>query len=402
MDIYAVRRRGGWMLLVAAVAVMGMFLYFSSSLADELAAQERARMQLWADATRRLASESADGSEVDFLLSIIEANRTIPVLLTDADGHILLHRNFDLPEPADTLSPLYISPANEAFLHRRLDEMRHTPRVIEIDIAPGITQHLYYEDSRLLRRLSMFPYVQMLVMAAFVAVVYFAVTSTKKAEQNKVWVGLSKETAHQLGTPISSLMAWMDYLRTVAPDSESAVTEMEKDVNRLAAIASRFSKIGSHPGLEQGSAGEVMLRAADYMRNRVSGKVDWSVADTSGGAQVALCAPLLEWVMENLIKNAVDAMGGEGRLSLVCTASSTHVAIEVTDTGRGIARRDFRRIFQPGFTTRRRGWGLGLTLARRIVESYHHGRIYVRASEPGVGTTFRIDLPRTDTTSSHS
>lgn len=397
MDIYAVRRRGGWILLIAAVVVMGTFLYFSSSLVGELAEQERARMQLWADATRRLASESADGDDVDFLLAIIEANRTIPVLLTDADGHILLHRNFDLPEPADTLAPLLISKANEAFLYRHLDKMRHTDRVIEIDIAPGITQHLYYEDSRLLRRLSLFPYVQMLVMAAFVAVVYFAVTATKTAEQNKVWVGLSKETAHQLGTPISSLMAWMDYLPTIDPGSESAVTEMEKDVSRLAAIASRFSKIGSRPGLEEGSAGEVMVSSADYMRKRVSEKVVWTVDDTSGGARVAMCAPLLEWVMENLIKNAVDAMGGQGGLTLVCSASSTHISIEVTDTGCGIARRDFRRIFQPGFTTRRRGWGLGLTLARRIVESYHHGRIYVRASEPGRGTTFRIDLPRTDT-----
>ena len=398
MDIYAVRRRGGWILLAVAVAVIGIFAYFSSSLVSELAAQERSRMELWADATRRLASESADGADVDFLLSIIEANRTIPVLLTDADGRILLHRNFNLPEPADTLDPLSISAANEAFLRSRLAEMRHSPRVIGIEIAPGVMQHLYYEDSRLLRRLSLFPYVQMLVMGVFIAVVYFALTATKKAEQNKVWVGLSKETAHQLGTPISSLMAWMDYLRTIAPEAESAVTEMEKDVERLAAIASRFSKIGSSPGLDEGGVGEVMLRSAAYMRNRVSGKVVWTVSDLSAGAVVRMCAPLLEWVMENLIKNAVDAMSGEGSLTLVCAASSTHVSIEITDTGRGIARRDFKRIFQPGFTTRKRGWGLGLTLARRIVETYHHGRIYVRASEPGKGTTFRIDFPLKDQT----
>ena len=398
MDIYAVRRRGGWILLAVAVAVIGIVAYFSSSLVSELAAQERSRMELLADATRRLASESADGADVDFLLSIIEANRTIPVLLTDADGRILLHRNFNLPEPADTLDPLSISAANEAFLRSRLAEMRHSPRVIGIEIAPGVMQHLYYEDSRLLRRLSIFPYVQMLVMGVFIAVVYFALTATKKAEQNKVWVGLSKETAHQLGTPISSLMAWMDYLRTIAPEAESAVTEMEKDVERLAAIASRFSKIGSSPGLEEGSVGEVMLRSGAYMRNRVSGKVVWTVTDLSAGAIVEMCEPLLEWVMENLIKNAVDAMSGEGSLTLVCAASSTHVSIEITDTGRGIARRDFKRIFQPGFTTRKRGWGLGLTLARRIVETYHHGRIYVRASEPGRGTTFRIDLPLKDQT----
>lgn len=411
MNIYEMRRYGTLVFILASILVVAGFLYVSGRLVDDLSEQERERMQIWADATREIVSlgsadiqtdesgnpVSAPEPDIDFLLSIIKGNRNIPVLLTDDDGVIITHRNFDLPEPVDSLNPLYISEANRAYLIDRLNDLRSTGNVIHIIIAPGHRQHLYYAESRLLRSLRYYPYIQLLVMLAFIAVVYFAVLSTKKAEQNKVWVGLSKETAHQLGTPISSLMAWMDYLSTIAPGSESAVTEMEKDVSRLAAIASRFSKIGSRPGLEEGSAGEVMVSSADYMRKRVSEKVVWTVDDTSGRARVAMCAPLLEWVMENLIKNAVDAMGGQGRLTLVCSASSTHISIEVTDTGCGIARRDFRRIFQPGFTTRRRGWGLGLTLARRIVESYHHGRIYVRASEPGRGTTFRIDLPRTDT-----
>ena len=366
-------------------------------------------MNIWASATERIAQTETD-ADLEFLLSIISQNNSIPVLVADSTFHIQEFRNFSLPDKEDRDKSLFdeLSPRNKKYLTARLKKiggdtplsvMSETdPHFIRVEIYANTYQYIYYEDSILLRRLSLYPYIQLVVLLIIVLVLYSAVVYTKRAEQNRVWVGLSKETAHQLGTPISSLMAWMDYLRTIAPEAESAVTEMEKDVERLAAIASRFSKIGSSPGLEEGSVGEVMLRSAAYMRNRVSGKVVWTVSDLSAGAVVRMCAPLLEWVMENLIKNAVDAMSGEGSLTLVCAASSTHVSIEITDTGRGIARRDFKRIFQPGFTTRKRGWGLGLTLARRIVETYHHGRIYVRASEPGKGTTFRIDFPLKDQT----
>ncbi len=395
-DIYVTRRRGAWLLIVAAAAVVALFIWFSDSLVRDLSEQERQRMEIWADATRRLATDmqSGEGADVDFMLSVIEANRTIPVMLTDNDGNILLHRNFNLPAPADSANPTDISPENLSFLSARLDNLRKSGNVIDIRIDPQSRQYLYYEDSTLLRRLSIYPYIQTLVMIAFVATVYFAVTSTKKAEQNKVWVGLSKETAHQLGTPISSLMAWAQMLEASGTDS-AVIAEMNKDINRLAAIASRFSKVGSKPGLEPDSPDTLVERSVEYMRGRISRGVNLSCHTSCPQAQCNLCSPLMEWVMENLIKNSVDAMDGSGNITVTtsCSEPAGKVAIEVTDTGKGLPRKMFKTIFRPGFTTKQRGWGLGLTLARRIIEEYHHGKIFVKSSEPGVGTTIRIELP---------
>ena len=252
-------------------------------------------------------------------------------------------------------------------------------------------QHLYYEDSKLLKRLSWYPYIQLLVMLAFVVVVYFAVMSTKKAEQNKVWVGLSKETAHQLGTPISSLMAWMEMLPDFGVD-RSTVDEMDKDVKRLSTIASRFSKIGSRPQMAVEDVGEAVARSASYMATRISSRVKLTVEPASGPLQVRLSDSLFEWVMENLIKNAVDAMEGHGAITISLGREADRAYIEVADTGKGIPRKRFKTIFNPGYTTKSRGWGLGLTLAKRIIEQYHGGRIYVKSSEPGSGTVFRIEL----------
>lgn len=255
MNIYEIRRAGGLTFLLLSIAMVVVFLLVSNSLVNDLATQERERMQIWADATKQIANvgNSTDGGtraddNIEFLLSIIEQNHTIPVLLTDDEGHILFHRNFDLPEEVDSTAPWLISDTNEAYLRDRLSTLARRASVIHIAIAPDNNQHLYYDDSKLLRRLSYYPYIQLLVMLAFIAIVYFAVNSTRKAEQNKVWVGLSKETAHQLGTPISSLMAWSELLRESGTDPE-VVGEMEKDVNRLSTIASRFSKIGSRPKL---------------------------------------------------------------------------------------------------------------------------------------------------------
>lgn len=355
-------------------------------------------MQIWADATRQIinyvpaADAAADTGNFDFLLGIIEENRTIPVLLTDDSGNIINHRNFDLPEPVDSLNPLYISPANRAFLEEKLVELRGTPNVIHIIISPGNDQHLYYEDSRLLKSLSLYPYVQIVVMLAFILVVYFAVTSTKRAEQNKVWVGLSKETAHQLGTPISSLMAWMELLRSADVDPEM-VDEMDKDVRRLSTIASRFSKIGSVPGLETENLNTLVERSAAYMKTRISNHIALSTDLCREPLTVDLSAPLLEWVMENLIKNAVDAMEGHGSISITSRRDDRYAIVDVSDTGKGIPRKNLKTVFKPGYTTKKRGWGLGLALARRIIEEYHHGRIWVSSSEPGRGTTFTIRLP---------
>lgn len=398
LGVYETRRYGTVAFLVVAVAVVGLFLAFSNSLVKELSEQERARMQIWADATRQIinyvpaADAAADTGNFDFLLGIIEENRTIPVLLTDDSGNIINHRNFDLPEPVDSLNPLYISPANRAFLEEKLVELRGTPNVIHIIISPGNDQHLYYEDSRLLKSLSLYPYVQIVVMLAFILVVYFAVTSTKRAEQNKVWVGLSKETAHQLGTPISSLMAWMELLPEMGVDRDT-VSELNKDVNRLGMIASRFSKIGSRPKMEICDLNETVGNAATYMSSRISPRITLGISLSGGRMDVSACAPLFEWVMENLIKNAVDAIGDNGSISVETHSEECLAVVEVSDSGKGIARKNFKTVFNPGFTTKSRGWGLGLTLAKRIVEQYHGGRIFVKDSTLGSGTTFRIELP---------
>lgn len=390
-NLYDMRRRGTVVFMLATVAVVAVFLWVSDRLVNDLAEQERARMQTWADATREIAS--ADSSaDLDFLLSIIKGNRTIPVILVDDADNILDHLNFDLPEQNDTLPPWQLTEANEKFLRKHLAALKKSENVIHITIAPGVNQHLYYEDSLLLRRLSRYPYVQLIVMAGFVFVVYYAVSATKRAEQNKVWVGLSKETAHQLGTPISSLMGWLEVLPAYGVDAD-IVSEMHKDVDRLSVIASRFSKIGSPPAMAPDDVNQIVGHAADYMRSRISSGVSLSVSLAPEPMTVSLSIPLLEWVIENLIKNAVDAMEARGSITIKTFAEGTNAVIEVADTGKGIARKDFKTVFNPGYTTKKRGWGLGLTLAKRIVDEYHHGHIFVKDSEPGVGTTFRLTLP---------
>jgi nitrogen-specific signal transduction histidine kinase len=407
-NIYELQRYGKWVFLITAATVVGVFLYVSNNLVKDLAARERERMEIWADATKEIVNQleldaphpEADSTQtvvpvvdIDFLLRIIESNTTIPVLLTDNNGNIINYRNIELPEPIDSMAPMALSDANEAFLNKKLEDLsRNTEHMIHIKIADDVEQLLYYEDSTLLKRLSYFPYVQLLVMIVFLVVVYFAVLSTKKAEQNKVWVGLSKETAHQLGTPISSLMAWMELLPDMGVDYDTC-SEMNKDVKRLSTIASRFSKIGSKPQMELDDAGKIVQRAAEYMATRISPRITFKTTFSAESMPVQISAPLFEWVMENLIKNAVDAMEGHGSLSVITGKEQNLAYIEVSDTGKGIARKNFKNVFNPGFTTKKRGWGLGLTLAKRIIEQYHRGKIFVKTSAPGVGTTFRIELP---------
>lgn len=382
------------------------FLAVSNSIVGDLASQERQRMELWAEATKSIIGTSAEdvGNEaqsqqyINFLLHIIEDNRSIPVILADDKGDIILHRNFDLPEPLDSLNPLYISERNAEFLSKKLKSLASQKQnIIPIEIGDGITQHLYYQDSRLLQRLNYFPYVQMLIMVVFVSVVYFAVMSTKKAEQNKVWVGLSKETAHQLGTPISSLMAWMELLEQMDVGAE-VVEEMNKDVVRLSTIASRFGKIGSKPKMETTDADVVVQSAVSYMKTRISQRIKLAYVLPPAEElplKAQLSDSLFQWVLENLIKNAVDAMDADGAITVVAGRDERagRIFIEVTDTGKGLPKKRFKTIFKPGYTTKKRGWGLGLALAKRIVEQYHGGRIFVKWSEPDRGTTFRIELP---------
>ena len=394
--IYDRRRIWKIAFVVISMLLVGAFILISNNLVKDLAVQERERMQIWANATKELTTVSSSGmnTDVDFLFGIIESNHSIPVLLVDDHGNILLHRNFVLPEPIDSLSPYDISPANKAFLEKKLSHMRGSTNHIPINIDDNTVQHLYYEDSTVLRRLSYFPYIQLAVLLVFVAIVYFALISIKKAEQNKVWVGLSKETAHQLGTPISSLMAWTQMLDALGVDKD-VVNDMDKDVHRLSVIADRFSKIGSKPDMELAYINQAVTDGLEYMRSRISQRVKLTLHLPDDECGVMLCQSLFAWVMENLTKNAVDAMQGEGSIDVaVHNDAGRMVLIDVRDTGKGISHKNFKTVFNPGYTTKKRGWGLGLTLVKRIIEEYHGGKIYVKESEIGKGTTFRIELPR--------
>ncbi|MDE7413412.1 MAG: ATP-binding protein [Muribaculaceae bacterium] len=397
------RQRSGRMVMIAvsAIAVI-IFLLVSNNLVKELAQQERERMDIWAQATERIAEAGID-SDIEFMLAIISQNNSIPVLTCDRDFNISEFRNFSLPDKNDKEKSLFmdLGEKNRKYLSSRLkkaaggktieDLVGTNPHFIEIKYTGGEKQYIYYEDSNLLRNISIYPYIQMIVMIILTMIIYMAVIYTKRAEQNRVWAGLSKETAHQLGTPISSLMAWTEYLQAIGTDKE-VTDEIDKDVKRLSVIADRFSKIGSLPEIELDYLNEVVVNSLEYMKSRISGKVKISMHLSEEDHGVSVSRPLIEWVMENLTKNAVDAMQGEGELHITTGADKGNVWIEVRDTGKGIAKKNFKTIFNPGYTTKRRGWGLGLTLVKRIIEEYHGGRIYVKESEIGKGTTFRIEL----------
>ena len=380
-NIYDARQKGKLIFLLISVLLVGGVLYVSNDLVEDLSIEERKKMEIWAEATRELASDKTEMS-MELILKVIQRNPSIPAIIVDDTGEINQYLNLNLPE-TDT----------EKYLQEKLEQLKSKSNLIEINLGDGEKQYLYYDDSILLKRLSLYPYVQLGVMVLFVLIVYFALISTKKAEQNKVWVGLSKETAHQLGTPISSLMAWMDLLESSGVDP-SLLSDMNKDVNRLSVIAERFSKIGSKPEMELIYVNEVLENATEYMRRRVSDKVLITTHLPSDAEGAMVCLSLFEWVIENLCKNAVDAMNGEGRIDVYMTSEKQQIYIDIKDTGKGIARKNFKTVFNPGYTTKKRGWGLGLTLAKRIIEDYHAGRIYVKDSEVGKGTTFRIELKR--------
>lgn len=404
MGIYERQRTGKYIFLgVSALAII-FFLLISNSLVKELAQQEKERMDIWASATQKLAKANID-SDFEFLLAIISQNNSIPVLVSDSAYNIIDYRNFRLPEEVNSEGATFdqLSEKNRKFLTERLKKagqgkplslMASTdPHFIKVEIYLNNYQYIYYEDSILLKRLSMYPYIQLAVMIILAVIIYSAVVYTKKAEQNRVWAGLSKETAHQLGTPISSLMAWNEYLESTGVDKE-ITDEMNKDVKRLSVIADRFSKIGSMPEMQLEYLNQVVGQSLQYMKSRISGKVKIVLSLSDDDHGVLISTPLFEWVMENLTKNAVDAMGGEGTITITTGTEKGKVWIEVNDTGKGIARKNFKNVFSPGFTTKKRGWGLGLTLVKRIIEDYHGGKIFVKDSELGKGTTFRIELPQ--------
>lgn len=373
-----------------AIIIVATSLFVSHRLVEDLKMEERARMEVWAEAMRSL-TEAEENTDLNLVLTVINGNRSIPVIVTDEQRHVLSHRNLSLSTRSqeDSLQQL-----NNA-LERMLREGRHMsiPLTFPGDDHEKIKHsiEIYYEESLILRRLTWFPYVQLGVVSLFLLVALLALLSTKRAEQNKVWVGLTKETAHQLGTPISSLMAWIAVLKEMYPQ-DMLLDDMENDVQRLERITERFSKIGSAPKLVPTIVDRVVEDAVNYLRRRVSKKVTITV-DIPHNVSIPLSSSLFEWVIEVLCKNAVDAMSGEGILHLKGKVSERSLTLDVSDTGKGISRKHFSAVFKAGYTTKQRGWGLGLPLSRRIIEEYHHGRIYILDSVLGKGTTFRIELP---------
>lgn len=375
-------RTGKYIFFLVAILIVGGSLWISNSLVQKLEVEEHKRMAIWAEATRNLASTDEESS-LDLILTIIESNTTIPVIVVNEDDEIAQYTNIKINDSDTT-----------AYLQKELANFRKDGSSIEIDLGEGYTQTLYYGESVLLKQLSYFPYIQIFVLIIFFIIAYVGLISSKRAEQNKVWVGLSKETAHQLGTPISSLMAWIELLKCNPEIDPTIAADMDKDVKRLSTIAERFSKIGSMPDKELIYIHELLEESCDYMSARISNKVQLTLHTPQDAEGVMLCRSLMEWVIENLCKNSVDAMGGEGKIDITLSSGRRHIYIDVKDTGKGIARKDQSNIFKPGYTTKKRGWGLGLTLAKRIVEEYHNGQIYVKESEIGVGTTIRIEIPK--------
>ena len=373
------------LLVLAAIFIAVASLLISHSLIRDLAQQERSKMEVWAEAMRTL-SEADDNADLSLVLKVLDENNTIPVVVLGKDGTVTEYRNVKISA----------SDASDSakFVNKVAQQMKAAGQVIRIPLANNHNDYIEvcYDESLMLRRIAIYPYIQLGVVMLFVVVAIFALLTSKRAEQNKVWVGLSKETAHQLGTPISSLMAWLAILKETYPN-DKLLPELDKDVQRLQLVADRFSKIGSIPEPVPASMNKVLYHVVGYMDRRTSKKIRMITDLPDEDVSIKMNASLFEWVIENLCKNAVDAMGGEcGQIVLHLEQIDNKIVVEISDTGKGIKRKNIKNVFRPGFTTKQRGWGLGLSLAKRIVEDYHYGKIFVKCSEIGHGTTFRIEL----------
>ena len=382
------------LLVVVAVFIAIASLVTSHILIRDLQREEAKSMEVWAEAMKSL-NTADENTDLNLVLKVINGNDKIPIVVLDSARNVLDFRNIDIvaANNEDSLKNIEAAAMQMKENERNIRIYLNMQEVNSDDVAGADYIEICYDDSLILKRLARYPYIQLTVVVIFVLIAFFALFSSMKAEQNKVWVGLSKETAHQLGTPISSLMAWSEVLRESYPDDE-LIPEMSKDISRLERIADRFSKIGSIPEPKVEDLCEILQRVVDYMSHRVSSKVKLTTHFPGERVEMLIVAPLFEWVAENLCKNAVDAMGGEGKIDLFVYDEPMSVVIDVTDTGKGISKNNYKDVFKPGYTTKSRGWGLGLSLAKRIVEEYHKGRIFVKHSEIGKGTTFRIELPK--------
>lgn len=381
-NIYSKRQRWKQILFLTAVLIGLCSLWYTNRLVSHIEITERQKMELWAEAVRIVSSADLD-TELAFPFSVIENNTHIPVILTNAEGEILSHKNLDSTKAE-----------NPNYLYKQLEHAKEENDSLVIRLGPQDYQLLYYRDSFLLRQLIFFPYVQLGVIILFILVSYVAFSISRKAEQNEVWNGMSKETAHQLGTPISSLLGWMELLKQTDLDP-SMIRDMQKDTSRLEKITDRFSKIGSRPAIKEANLSSILKESLEYMKNRGPKSIEYLLDLPAKPILLKLNPTLFEWVIENLLKNATDAIQGEGRIILHAVEIENSVIVDVEDTGKGMAKSRFRTVFKPGYTTKKRGWGLGLSLSKRIIETYHDGRIFVLSSDPKNSTIVRIILKKT-------
>jgi LytS/YehU family sensor histidine kinase len=384
INIYSTRKNWKIVLFIFATIICLASLTYTNKLVSDLDTEERKKIELWAEATNQLVNSGMGPTNNILASRIMQENTTIPIILTNEVGEIIGNRN--LPQ----------RPNQEAFLQRQLSIMmeQHEPIIIEAKMNGQVilTQYLYYKDSYILSQLRFYPLLQLLVIFLYVGIAYLAFNRSKKSEQNLVWAGMAKETAHQIGTPLSSLMAWVEILKAKEGMTEIS-EEINKDVKRLETITERFSKVGSKPKLENESVYEILNQTVSYLQDRLSSNVHLELDNQCNDSTAPVNSILFEWVVENICKNAADAMDGKGLIKITLFSDSDYLKIDITDNGKGLQKANFKRIFEPGFTSKKRGWGLGLSLSKRIIEEYHLGRLYVKSSSKE-GTTFRISLHR--------
>ncbi|MCG8582394.1 MAG: HAMP domain-containing histidine kinase [Bacteroidales bacterium] len=382
MSFYTHKRIWKLFLLIGAVTIGFFTLVYTDNLTKELKEEERKSVEIWIRAIKQITQSGAGEDELGLTLEVISQNTTIPIIIVEADSTINSHRNIKLPKDN-----------SEAALQKELEKlMKGEPLVI--DLGSDELQYLYYDDSVLIKKLEWFPIIQLSVVALFIFIAYIAFNGARKAEQDQVWVGMSKETAHQLGTPTSSLLGWVDLLK-LKEGNDDIAKELEKDVERLQVITDRFSKIGSKPELNEQPLLLAIEEIVDYLKRRTAANIQFKISvGKMPYLMVNINKVLFQWVIENICKNAIDAMKGSGIIEISIININGHVNIDISDTGKGLHRNQFKTIFKPGYTTKLRGWGLGLSLAKRIIEGYHGGKLFVKESELGKGTTFRLTLPK--------
>ena len=367
-------------LVLLAFIIIAVTLLYTNNLANQLKLEEDKKVALWAKATKELSDINDSNYDISFVFEVVNNNTTVPVIQTNQAGEIIAHRNI-------------LKSNSDQELQDQISLMKRKYKPIEIELIDGTKEYIYYKDSRLLQRLKYFPLFMFLIIAAFMLIAYSAFSNARIAQQNKVWTGMAKETAHQIGTPLSSLIGWLEYLKQKKTEN-AVIKEIEKDLNRLNTIASRFSKIGSLPKLEKLNIVPILNSSVNYMGKRISSKTSIELKATNKKVLVLINKDLFEWVIENIIKNSIDAINQNGQISVDLIDKKDYVLIDIVDNGKGVKKTFFKQIFQPGFTSKKRGWGLGLSLVKRIIQDYHKGEVKIVKSIPNKETIIRILLKK--------